>query len=213
MTELIFIIDRSGSMSGKEADTIGGFNTMLRRQCEAEERTKVSTLLFDHEMLLLHKRLPLEAVPPMTMPDYEPRGTTALLDAVGHTILKYGEKQRRDRPYERPDKTLVVIITDGMENASRVFTYESIHRLIRRQQERYGWEFLFLGANIDAPKEAARMGIRKDRSANFSCDSVCMEDCFEDISDAVLSVRQGKKLQSDWSARTERSYQAGRKNR
>ena len=155
LTELVFILDRSGSMGGLEPDTIGGFNAMLTRQKEQEGEANVTTILFDHEVQLLHDRFPLHAVAPLTEKDYYVRGCTALLDAIGYGVEKMVNIQRHLPEDERAEKVIFVITTDGLENASKRFSYEKIRRLIEREKERYGWEFLFLGANMDAVQEAA----------------------------------------------------------
>ena len=160
LTELVFILDRSGSMGGLEQDTIGGFNAMLTRQKEQEGEANVTTILFDHEVQLLHDRFPLKAVTPLTEKDYYVRGCTALLDAIGYGVEKIVNIQRHLPEDERAEKVIFVITTDGLENASKRCSYEKIRRMIEREKERYGWEFLFLGANMDAVQEAARFGIR-----------------------------------------------------
>ena len=158
LTELVFILDRSGSMGGLEPDTIGGFKAMLTRQKEQEGEANVTTILFDHEVQLLHDRFPLHAVAPLTEKDYYVRGCTALLDAIGYGVEKMVNIQRHLPEDERAEKVIFVITTDGLENASKRFGYEKIRRMIEREKERYGWEFLFLGANMDAVQEAARFG-------------------------------------------------------
>ncbi|MBO4382490.1 MAG: VWA domain-containing protein, partial [Clostridia bacterium] len=150
MTELVFILDKSGSMSGLEADTIGGFNAMIEKQKKEEGEAFVSTLVFDTRVEVIHDRLPLDKVPELTEKEYFVGGCTALLDAVGGAIHHIGNIHKYARPEDVPEKTLFVITTDGMENASREYSYERVKRMIERQQDRYGWEFLFLGANIDA---------------------------------------------------------------
>ena len=171
LTELVFILDRSGSMGGLEQDTIGGFNAMLTRQKEQEGEANVTTILFDHEVQLLHDRFPLKAVAPLTEKDYYVRGCTALLDAIGYGVEKMVNIQRHLPESERAEKVIFVITTDGLENASKRFSYEKIRRMIEREKEQYGWEFLFLGANMDAVKEAARFGISSDRAVRFENDA------------------------------------------
>ncbi len=170
MTELVFILDRSGSMSGLETDTVGGFNSMIAKQKREAGEALVSTVLFDNESVVIHDRLPLEKVPPMTEREYFTRGCTALLDAVGGAIHHIGNIHKYARREDVPDKTMFIITTDGYENASLRYDYETVRRMIERQKEKYGWEFLFLGANIDAAKEAARFGIGADRAVNYKCD-------------------------------------------
>ena len=201
MTELVFILDRSGSMSGLETDTIGGFNAMLEKQRDHQEETLVSTVLFSTECRVIHDRLPLDRVPPMTRENYSVGGCTALLDAVGGAIHHIGNVHKYARREDVPERTLFVITTDGMENASRRYTYEKVRQMIQRQKERYGWEFLFLGANIDAAAEAGRFGIAPDRAATFRCDKAGTALNYEVISDAVCSVRACKPLSADWKKR------------
>ena len=164
MTELVFILDRSGSMSGLESDTIGGFNSMLAQQKREAGEALVSTVLFANDSTVIHDRLPLSEVPSLTEKEYFTCGCTALLDAVGGAIHHIGTIHKYARREDVPEKTMFIITTDGYENASRRYDYERVRRMIKRQKERYGWEFLFLGANIDAAKEAARFGIGADRA-------------------------------------------------
>ena len=170
LTELVFILDRSGSMAGLESDTIGGFNSMIKKQqTETEGNALVSTVLFDHESIVLHDRVPLNDVKPLTQKDYEVRGTTALLDAIGDALKHIRNVHKYARDEDRPQKTLFVITTDGMENASVKFSYREIKRLIKQQKE-LGWEFIFLGANIDAVEVASHIGIDSRRAVNYHAD-------------------------------------------
>ena len=169
-TELVFILDRSGSMQGLERDTIGGFNAMLQKQKRQPGEAYVSTVLFDTEVQVLHDRLKLHKVKPLTEKDYQVRGCTALLDAVGGAIRHIGNIHKYARPEDVPEHTLFVITTDGLENASRRYSAQQVREMIQRQQARYGWEFLFLGANIDAVEAAGRLGIGADRAANYHSD-------------------------------------------
>ena len=178
MTELVFILDRSGSMAGLESDTIGGFNSMIKKQqTETEGNALVSTVLFDHESIVLHDRIPLAEVKAMTEKDYEVRGTTALLDAVGDSIKHIRNIHKYAREEDRPQKTLFVITTDGMENASRKFNYREIKELITKQKEQ-GWEFIFLGANIDAVEVASHIGIDARRAVNYHADHKGTQEVF-----------------------------------
>ena len=188
MTELVFILDRSGSMSGLESDTIGGFNSMLAKQKKEAGEALVSTVLFANDSTVIHDRLPLSEVPPLTEEEYFTRGCTALLDAVGGAIHHIGNIHKYARREDVPEKTMFIITTDGYENASRRYDYERVRRMIERQKERYGWEFLFLGANIDAAKEAARFGIGADRAVDYKCDEAGTALNYEVISEAVCSV-------------------------
>ena len=171
LTELVFILDRSGSMQGLEGDTIGGFNSMLDRQKRESGEAYVSTVLFDDRAEVLHDRVKVGQVRPMTEKEYYVRGCTALLDAVGGAIHHIGNIHKYARSEDVPEHTLFVITTDGMENASRRYSAQQVKEMIRRQKEKYGWEFLFLGANIDAVETAGRMGIAPDRAVNYHCDS------------------------------------------
>ncbi len=183
MTELIFILDRSGSMAGLESDTIGGFNSMIKKQqTETEGDALVSTILFDHESIVLHDRVPLAKIKPLTEKDYEVRGTTALLDAVGNAVKHIKNIHKYAREEDRPKKTLFVITTDGMENASVKFSYKDIKKLIEQQKE-LGWEFIFLGANIDAVEVASHIGIDARRAVNYHADSFGTAHAFGAIGD------------------------------
>ncbi len=206
MTELVFILDRSGSMGGLESDTIGGFNSMLAKQKKESGECLVSTVLFDNETEVIHDRVPLEKVPNLTEKEYFVRGCTALLDAVGGAIHHIGNVHKYARPEDRPERTLFVITTDGLENASRRYDYEHVKAMIERQKEKYGWEFIFLGANIDAAKEAARFGISADRAVRYQCDSVGTALNFEVISEAVTCARAAVPLQASWKDRIEADF-------
>ena len=197
MTELVFILDRSGSMSGLESDTIGGFNSMLAKQKQEPGGAWVSTILFNNERTVVHDRLPLENVPPLTERDYVPRGTTALLDAVGKAIHHIGNIHKYARKEDVPERTLFVITTDGLENASKHYTYDRIRHMIERQKEKYGWEFLFLGANIEAAAEAGRMGIDSRWAAEYRHDPEGVEDCFMSITDIFSDVRRNVEVDVD----------------
>jgi len=207
LTELVFILDRSGSMGGLEADTIGGFNAMIEKQKKESGEAYVSTVLFDNTSEVIHDRLCLSAVPELTEEQYFVRGCTALLDAVGGAIHHIGNVHKYIRKEDVPDKTLFVITTDGMENASRKYTYERVRKMIERQKERYGWEFLFLGANIDAAREAKRFGISADRAANYHCDEEGTALNYEVISEAVSRVRCCAPLTADWKARIDEDFE------
>lgn len=201
MTELVFILDRSGSMSGLEKDTIGGFNSMIQRQRKEAGEAVVSTVLFDNENVVIHDRLPLDKVPCMTEREYFTRGCTALLDAVGGAIHHIGNVHKYARKEDVPTKTMVIITTDGYENASRHYTYEQVRSMINRQKECHGWEFLFLGANIDAAAEAKRFGIHADRAVTYRSDERGTALNYEVISDAVCAVRACRPLTADWKTR------------
>ena len=210
LTELVFILDRSGSMAGLEADTIGGFNAMLQKQRGEPGEAVISTVLFDNETEVIHDRIPLDRVPRLTEKEYYVRGCTALLDAVGGAIHHIGNVHKYAREEDRPEKTLFVITTDGMENASRRYTYDKVKAMIERQREKYGWEFLFLGANIDAAREAARFGIRADCAADYHADSIGTEAVYESVCEAVCQVRRAAPLKASWKQRIDADFK-GRK--
>lgn len=171
ITELVFILDRSGSMSGLESDTIGGFNAMIEKQKKEDGEAYVSTVLFDNESIVLHDRLPLDKVPKITARDYSVRGCTALVDAIGSAIHHIGNIHKYARPEDVPAHTMFIITTDGQENASYKYSSDTVKKMIERQKEKYGWEFLFIGANIDAVETAASFGIARNRAVNYHADS------------------------------------------
>ena len=210
LTELVFILDRSGSMAGLEADTIGGFNDMIEKQRGEPGEAVISTVLFDNETEVIHDRVSLDRVPALTEKEYYVRGCTALLDAVGGAIHHIGNVHKYAREEDRPEKTLFVITTDGLENASRRYTYDKVKSMIERQREKYGWEFLFLGANIDAAREAARFGIRADCAADYHADSIGTEAVYESVCEAVCQVRRSAPLAADWKRKIDADYK-GRK--
>ena len=201
MTELVFILDRSGSMSGLEKDTIGGFNAMIEKQKREDGQALVSTVLFDNESVVIHDRLPLDRVPPLTEKEYYTRGCTALLDAVGGAIHHIGNVHKYARREDVPEKTLFIITTDGYENASRRYDYKKVRHMIQHEKEKYGWEFLFLGANIDAAAEAKRFGISEDRAVTYKCDAAGTALNYDVISEAVCHVRASRPLSAGWKSR------------
>ncbi len=192
LTELVFILDRSGSMSGLESDTIGGFNSMIAKQQKEEGEAVVSTVLFDDVTDVIHDRVPIGDVKKLTDKEYYVRGCTALLDAVGGAIHHIGNVHKYAREEDRPSKTLFVITTDGLENASREYSFKDIKRMIERQKEKYNWEFLFLGANIDAIEVAGNMGISRERAANYNCDAVGTALNYSVLEATVSRVRSCK---------------------
>ena len=207
MTELVFILDRSGSMSGLEKDTIGGFNSMLEKQRKEPGDAVVSTVLFDNETEVIHDRVVIADVPNLTDKEYFVRGCTALLDAVGGAIQHIGNVHKYARKEDVPEKTHFIITSDGMENASHHYTYDKVRNMIERQKERYGWEFLFLGANIDAAAEAKRFGIDESMAANYHCDEVGTVLNYEVISEAITSVRtSAAPLSADWKKKIDADY-------
>lgn len=192
LTEVVFILDRSGSMSGLEADTIGGFNSMISKQKKEDGEAIVSTVLFDDQQEVVYDRQPVKMVEPMTDRQYYVRGCTALLDAIGGAIHHIGNVHKYAREEDRPEKTMFIITTDGMENASRFYTYDRVKYMVERQKEKYGWEFLFLGANIDAISVAARFGINADRAINFECDQVGTSLNYQVMSETITALRRAK---------------------
>lgn len=189
ITELVFIIDRSGSMAGFEADTIGGFNSTIEKQKEQDGKVYVSTVLFDDSSEVIYDRVDIEKVKPMTRSDYEVRGYTALYDAIGGAIHHIGNVHKYARPEDVPEHTVFVITTDGMENASYRYSAEEIKKKIKRQTERHGWEFIFLAANIDAVQAAADMGIRRERAANYRQTNEGVERSYYAMCEAITTVR------------------------
>ena len=208
LTELVFILDESGSMSGMEADTIGGFNSMIEKQRREAGEALVSTVLFDSEIDVIHDRVRLADVPPLTEADYFVRGCTALLDAVGGAVHHIRTVHRYIREEDRPEKTIFVITTDGMENASHRYTSDEVKAMVKRQKEKYGWEFLFLGANIDAVETAARFGISEDRAVDFISDRQGQALNYAGVSEAVRTVRACRPLTRDWKQNIEADYKA-----
>ena len=213
LTELVFILDRSGSMQGLEVDTIGGFNAMLEKQKKEPGEAFVSTILFNDHTQVLHDRVKIEAVEPITHREYYVRGCTALLDAIGGAIHHIGNIHKYARSEDVPEHTLFVITTDGMENASRRYTSQQVKTMIQRQKEKYGWEFLFLGANIDAVETAGSLGIAPDRAVNYHCDSEGTLLNYEVVSQAVTAVRCCATLDEHWKDDIEEDFRKRKSNR
>jgi uncharacterized protein YegL len=205
-TEIVFILDRSGSMSGLESDTIGGYNSLLKKQKAAPGKAIVSTILFDTCSEVLHNRLDLQTVPLMSEKEYFTQGCTALLDAVGGAIHYIGNIHKYAKKENQPENTLFIITTDGMENSSQVYSYEKVKMLIELETEKYGWEFIFLGANIDAIKVASRFGIGAERAANYHCDKEGTELNYEIMNDEIMNLRMSKPISPDWKDRIEKDY-------
>lgn len=198
LTNIIFILDRSGSMSGREADSIGGFNSMLEKQKRAPGEAILSTVLFNQDMKYLHKNIPIDNAENLTVEDYFPAGSTALLDAIGNTITDTEIFYKTLNIDEKPQKTIIVIITDGYENASKEYSLNQIKRMIDQKQESGEWEFIFLGANIDAIRTANSYGIKLSHAANFHNDSRGIQTNFGAISDAVACFRSGGQIDESW---------------
>lgn len=213
-TELVFILDRSGSMAGLEADTIGGFNAMIEKQKKQDGECYVSTVLFDNESEVLHDRVKLADIKPMTDKEYTVRGCTALIDAIGGAIHHIGNVHKYARREDVPEHTIFVITTDGMENASHKYSSEKVKKVIERQKEQYGWEFLFIGANIDAVETAAQYGIAKDRAVNYNADDIGTEILYKSVSAVVENVRASRPIAPGWSNELNEDYKRrGKKNK
>ena len=210
LTELVFILDRSGSMAGLEGDTIGGFNAMIEKQRRQEGKCLVSTVLFDNVSEVLHDRVELKKIKPMTDKDYTVRGCTALIDAIGGAIHHIGNIHKYARREDVPEHTVFVITTDGMENASHIYSSDQVRAMIEKQKRKYGWEFLFIGANIDAVETAARYGISEDRAVNYHADSRGTQVLYESVSNVVGCVRANKIIEEDWSISIEEDYKRRR---
>lgn len=206
LTELVFILDKSGSMGGLETDTIGGYNSMLAKQQEVEGECHITTVLFDNNYELLHDRIDIKAVSPISEKEYQVGGSTALLDAIGRTIHKISNAQKHTADDYRAEKVMFVIITDGEENSSREYSAEKIKAQIERQKEKYGWEFVFLGANIDAIETAGRFGISADRAQNYHSDSEGVELNFRIISEAVSKYRECSEIPKGWNNDIQKDY-------
>lgn len=206
ITELVFILDRSGSMAGLESDTIGGFNSLIEKQRGQNGECYVSTVLFDNVSEVLHDRIGLSEVPKMTGSDYTVRGCTALIDAIGGAIHHIGNIHKYARPEDVPEHTMFVITTDGMENASRRYSSDEVKKMVERQKEKYGWEFLFIGANIDAVETAKHFGIGADRAVNYNADSRGTEILFDTVSETVCCMRANQPLAADWSRKIDEDH-------
>ena len=206
LTEIVFILDRSGSMAGLEDDTIGGFNAMIEKQRKEAGEALVSTVLFDHETEVIHDRVDIRRIEPITRKEYYVRGSTALLDAVGGAIHHIGNVHKYAREEDRPEKTLFVITTDGMENASHKYSYARLKAMIERQKEKHGWEFLFLGANIDAAREAARFGIDADRAADYHADAMGTEVIYEAVCETVRDFRASRPMAAGWKKHIDEDF-------
>ena len=212
ITELVFILDRSGSMAGLEADTIGGFNSLIEKQKEQDGKCYVSTILFGNTSEVIHDRVPLESVKPMTRNDYRVSGCTALMDAMGDAIHHIGNIHKYARPEDVPEHTIFVITTDGMENASHRYSADRVRSMVKKEQEKHGWEFLFLAANIDAVQTAARFGIGADRAVNYHADHQGTQVVYETVAEAVCNVRACAPMQANWGQRINDDFKKRKKN-
>ena len=213
LTEMVFILDRSGSMSGLEKDTIGGFNSMIGRQKNEEGEALVSTVLFSNDSVVIHDRVDIRKVEPMTEKQYYVGGCTALVDALGGAIHHIGNVHKYAREEDIPERTVFVITTDGMENASRRYSSSEVKAMVERQKEKYGWEFLFLGANIDAVETAARYGINEDRAVTFLNDADGQRIHYEAVCSAVREIRRNAPLGRGWKTAVEDDYNNRSKKR
>ena len=200
LTEIVFIIDRSGSMAGLEDDTIGGFNAMVEKQKKEEGEALLSAVLFNHESMVLYDRVDIKKVEPMTDRQYCAGGCTALLDAIGGAVHHIANVHKYAREEDRPARTVFVITTDGLENSSCSYSYDEVQRMVKHEQEKYGWEFLFLGANMDAIAAARSFGIRPDRAVRYRSDSEGTQLNYKVVSDAVSSVRRRRVIEEGWCA-------------
>ena len=210
LTELVFILDRSGSMSGLEKDTIGGFNAMIEKQRKEPGECLVSTVLFDHESVVLHDRVPLSQIRPMTDREYTVRGCTALIDAIGGAIHHIGNVHKYARKEDVPAHTMFIITTDGMENASRRYTAQKVKEMIQKEKTKYGWEFLFIGANIDAVETAARYGISETEAVDYIADAKGTSVLYSAVSEAVCNMRRSGSV-SNWRKGIDADYQSRKK--
>ena len=213
LTELVFILDRSGSMAGLERDTIGGFNSMIAKQKKQDGECIVSTVLFDDESRVIHDRVSLDEIRPMTEDDYFVGGCTALIDAIGGAIHHIGNVHKYARPEDVPENTIFIITTDGQENASHRYSSDKVKQMIERQKDTYGWEFLFIGANIDAVETAKRYGIDRNRAVNYNADAQGTSVLYETVSKAVCNVRASKCMADDWSAEIDKDFKNRSKKR
>ena len=211
LVEMVFILDRSGSMEGLEKDTIGGFNSMINKQKKIPGEALVSTVLFDDAYEVLHNRKSIKEVPSLTHEEYFVRGSTAILDAIGRSLKKMISVYRRLKDEEKPEKTIFVITTDGMENASREFTSTQIKQMIEKQKEKYQWEFIFLGANIDAVRTARDFGIRKDRVANYHSDEQGTALNYDAISETISEFRVNHCINSNWNDEINKDFNSRKK--
>ena len=206
LTEIVFILDKSGSMSGLEADTIGGYNSFLEKQKKEEGEAYVSTVLFSDTNNVIHDRVPIKKIEPMNDKQYCVGGCTALLDAIGGAIKHIGNVHKYAREEDRPEKTVFVITTDGQENSSHIYDYEKIKKLVKKQQEKYGWEFIFLGANIDAIGEAGKLGIASNRAVRYECDGAGTMLNFNCMSESISLFRASESMPDNWKEKIEKYH-------
>ena len=201
ITEMVFILDRSGSMAGMEQDTIGGFNSMIERQRKLDGTAYVSTVLFSNYSKVLHDRVDIAKIEPLNENQYIVGGSTALLDAIGGAIHHIGNVHKYARPEDVPEHTIFIITTDGMENASQMYGSEKVKQMIKRQEEKYGWEFVFVAANIDAVETAENLGIRRERAANYNQTKEGTQSVYEAVDCLMTSVRCKVKATDEWKGK------------
>ena len=213
LTELVCILDKSGSMASLTDDTIGGFNSLIKKQKDEDAECLVTTVLFNSNIEILHNRVPLKDVKDITTKDYQAMGCTALLDAIGVSIDKIKNEHANTPKEKRPDKVLFAIITDGAENSSKEYNIKQVKSLVNTCQELLGWEFIFLGANIDAIETASQFGIPKSMAANYNCDSEGTELNFDAINDVLCCVRRDEDISDDWKLKIEKDFKNRRKNK
>ena len=213
LTELVFILDRSGSMEGLEKDTIGGFNSMIEKQKKQDGECIVSTVLFDNESEVIHDRVSINEIKPMTEDDYYACGGTALIDAIGGAIHHIGNVHKYARPEDVPENTIFIITTDGYENASYRYTSNKVKHMIKHEKEKYGWEFLFIGANIDAVETAKHYGIDRNRAVNYHADAQGTDIVYATVSKAVCNVRASKCMEENWSEDIDNDFKMRGKKR
>ena len=212
LTEVVCILDKSGSMSGLERDTVGGYNSMIEKQKKEDGEAYISTVLFSDYSKVIHDRVRVDKIEPMTEKEYYVDGCTALLDAVGDAIHHIKTVHKYVREEDRPEKTLFIITTDGQENSSKRYSYDKVKKMVEHQKEKYGWEFIFLGANIDAIAEAGRFGINQEMAVNYNCDEVGISTSYMALSEAVSCVRKVKRgrlneaLGKNWKKDIEEDY-------
>lgn len=211
LTEVVFILDKSGSMSGLEKDTIGGFNSLIEKQRKEPGEAIVSTVLFSDNSTVIHNRMNIKEIPLLTSKEYYVSGCTALLDAVGNAINYINKKHNEANEDEVPEKTLFIITTDGLENASREFTYKKVKNLIENMKEQHKWEFIFLGANIDTVTEARKFGIDADNAVSYNCDVTGVELNYECLGEAISNVRTNKYLSKSWRANIDKDVKSRKK--
>ncbi len=212
LTEIVFILDRSGSMAGLESDTIGGFNAMIAKQKKEDGEALVSTVLFDNESEVLYDRVKIDGIPQMTEEDYSVRGCTALIDAIGGAVHHIANIHKYAREEDLPEHTMFIITTDGMENASRRYKSSQVKKMIE-EKKKAGWEFLFIGANIDAVETARDFGISEDRAVNYNCDPIGTRTHFAALGKAISKVRRNEDLSREWKAEIEADFAARKQER